>query len=121
MKKRKIGDWGELKEVVIVFLSSEEAQRLNREFRHKDYATDVLSFSSGDPSCLGEIVISLDKIRQQAKQHRMGVKEELSYLVLHGLLHLLGFDHERSEAEAKSMFRLQDSIWEKFWKSRLRQ
>ena len=71
-----------------------ELRRLNRRFRAKDYPTDVLSFPAGDSS-LGEIAISVDRAREQAAEFGHTVEEEIGVLMLHGLLHLLGMDHER--------------------------
>ncbi|MBK7844472.1 MAG: rRNA maturation RNase YbeY [Bdellovibrionales bacterium] len=114
LAKRKIKGTGKVSQVVIVFLSVSEARQLNRKYRKKDYATDVLSFAGTDDDSLGELVISLDVVRRQAREHHLGIKEELSYLILHGLLHLLGFEHEKSERDAQRMFKIQDEIWEKF-------
>jgi probable rRNA maturation factor len=102
------------REVVVVFVDPDEMKRLNKKFRQKNYATDVLSFAS-DPSdeAVGELVICPQVISRQAKEHRLLVKEELGYMVLHGLLHLLGHDHERSASAARKMFRLQDEIFER--------
>jgi probable rRNA maturation factor len=75
--------------------SDKELRRLNREFRNQDCATDVLSFPSADVGAfLGDIAISLAKARQQAAEHGHGVPQEVQILMLHGLLHLLGMDHE---------------------------
>ncbi len=75
--------------------SDKELRRLNREFRNQDYATDVLSFPSADSGAfLGDIAISLAKAKQQAEEHGHGVAQEVQILMLHGLLHLLGMDHE---------------------------
>lgn len=117
LAKRRIRGTGKAAQVVVVFLSVPEARQLNRKYRKKSYATDVLSFAGIDDDSLGELVFSLDVVRRQAREHQLGVKEELSYLVLHGLLHLLGFEHEKSEREAKRMFKIQDEIWEKFWQA----
>lgn len=115
---RKIKGIHASSQVVVVFLPLREARRLNRQYRQRDYATDVLSFESIDGESLGEIVLSLDVVRTQARAHRLGVGEELSYLLIHGLLHLLGFDHEGSAKEAKRMFQLQDRIWNAYWRDR---
>lgn len=102
------------KELVIAFLDEKPARKLNKQFRGKDYATDVLSFGSeGDPESLGELVICPKVIARQAKEHGLSTREELAYMVLHGVLHLLGYDHETSEKDAKVMFKLQDSLFEK--------
>jgi len=72
-----------------------ELRRLNRDFRQQDHATDVLSFPSGKPlGFLGDIAISFDHARQQAAGHGHTVAREIEILMLHGVLHLLGMDHE---------------------------
>jgi probable rRNA maturation factor len=70
-----------------------ELRELNRRFRGEDYATDVLSFPPGD------IAISLDRARDQALEHGHPIEEELKILMLHGILHLAGMDHERDSGE----------------------
>ena len=102
----------EKKELVIAFVGLEEARGLNREFRRRDYATDVLSFESVDPDGLGELVICPQVIARQAREHGLLVREELGYMVLHGFLHLLGHDHEKSKRAAQRMFALQDGIFD---------
>lgn len=75
-----------------------ELQRLNREFRRRDYPTDVLSFPvppRNRNGALGEIAISYDRARQQALEHGHDTADELRILLLHGVLHLTGLDHER--------------------------
>jgi len=102
------------KELVVVFLSEREAKNLNKKFRGRDYATDVLSFSADeDDDLVGELVICPKVIKRQAKEHGLLVKEELGYMVLHGFLHLLGYDHEGSKAKAKKMFQIQDLLFKK--------
>jgi len=72
-----------------------ELRRLNREFRGQDYATDVLSFPSAAPSTyLGDLAISLGRARAQAREFGHDIEQEVKILMLHGVLHLLGFDHE---------------------------
>ena len=81
--------------------NDKELRRLNRQFRKKDYATDVLSFrleNAGD-SVLGEIAISFDKAKQQAEEHGHAVGDEVALLMLHGVLHLLGMDHETDRGQ----------------------
>lgn len=73
-----------------------ELRRLNLEFLAKDYATDVLSFPSGDSTGpLGDIAISLDRAREQAGDFGHSIEDEIKILMLHGVLHLLGMDHEK--------------------------
>jgi probable rRNA maturation factor len=78
-----------------VVTSDRELRRLNRDFRKKDYPTDVLSFPAIQPNgFLGEIAISFPRARDQANQYGHEVGQEIEILMLHGLLHLLGMDHE---------------------------
>jgi len=79
--------------------NDEELQSLNRQFRKKDYATDVLSFPSGEADPIGDIAISMNRARAQAKEFGHTADEELRVLLLHGLLHLLGYDHETDNGE----------------------
>jgi probable rRNA maturation factor len=72
---------------------------MNREFRKKDYATDVLSFPGGSSSGMGEIAISFDRAAEQAAEMKHPVDAELRILMLHGLLHLSGMDHETDSGE----------------------
>ncbi|MCB0364734.1 MAG: rRNA maturation RNase YbeY [Bdellovibrionaceae bacterium] len=118
LKRRKVGLGGESRELVVVFADERQARALNFQYRKKDYATDVLSFESLDSDSFGELVLCLDVVRRQAKEHGLTVREELSYLLLHGFLHLLGYDHEGNETEAQRMFDLQDSIWKSYWARR---
>ena len=101
------------KELVVAFLDEKPARALNKQYRGKNYATDVLSFESEDPSSLGELVICPQVIAEQAKEHGLTIQLELGYMVLHGFLHLLGYDHETTEDEAELMFELQDRLFDK--------
>ena len=81
-------------------------RELNRRYRNRDTPTDVLSFPLADEVCpdlLGDVVISVDTLRRQARQCKRSVADELLRLLIHGILHLLGYDHEVSPAEAKRM------------------
>lgn len=88
-----------------------ELQRLNRDFLGRDCATDVLSFPSGSPKgFLGEMAISVDRAREQAAEHGHDIEQELRILMLHGVLHLVGMDHERDRgamARAENRWRRQ--------------
>ncbi len=100
------------KELILVFLDTKPAKKLNHQFRGRDYATDVLSFDPIDPQSLGELVICPQVLKKQAIDHEHSFNLELGYMVLHGILHLLGFDHEESEEQALEMFKLQDEIFD---------
>jgi probable rRNA maturation factor len=82
-------------EVSILLTSSAEIRRLNREFRDQDKATDVLSFPASAPGYAGDVAIALPVAAAQARHHDHGLREEVQLLVLHGMLHLCGYDHER--------------------------
>jgi len=93
-------------DVTIVFVGDAAIRKLNREFRGKDYATDVLSFpvkaeafEKEDERNLGEVVISLQRANEQAKQNQISFQVEVKQLILHGLLHLSGYDHETDNGE----------------------
>jgi probable rRNA maturation factor len=90
----------------IVFVSDAAIRKLNRQFRGMDSATDVLSFPSQPESFeadtetnLGEIVISLDRAQSQASENGLTLVNEVEQLILHGLLHLSGHDHETDDGE----------------------
>ena len=107
-------------ELSLTLTSDESIRVLNRDYRKKDRATDVLSFSqleerdSGppDPSAiantkgmpLGDVVISIDTALAQSRKYGVKPAQRLQTLLIHGFLHLLGYDHERSPAEARKMF-----------------
>jgi probable rRNA maturation factor len=76
-----------------------ELRALNYRFRHADYATDVLSFPSGDRGRIGDIAISLVRGRMQARECGHSVEDEIRILMLHGVLHLIGMDHENDAGE----------------------
>lgn len=97
--------------LTIVFLPQKAAQKLNFQYRQKKYATDILSFAGDLVEDLGDLVICPEVIEKQADEHKWSFKAEMSYMVLHGILHLLGYDHEQNETDAKIMFRLQDRIF----------
>lgn len=101
------------RELTLVFVSRPLARKTNLQFRGKNYATDVLSFEPAEPSSLGELILCPSVLKAQAKEHDLEYEEELGYMILHGLLHLLGFEHEATPAKAKEMFSLQDEIFKK--------
>ncbi len=90
--------------VELILLRSDEMKTLNRKFRSKNKTTDVLSFPIRKNQILGSIAIDLDTAKLQAQKYGHPLKRELQELFIHGMLHLLGFDHER-EQDAKVMTR----------------
>ena len=100
----------------VIFIDDDKMKKMNNLYRGIDRTTDVLSFALNDNkrintpiNVLGDIFISIPKMKSQAIEYDHSEKRELSFLVVHGLLHLLGYDHMKSEEE-KVMFGLQDEI-----------
>ena len=83
----------------IAFVSDRTIRQLNRQFRGVDKATDVLSFPADEESTLGDVAISVDTAAVQAKENGLTFDEEVAQLILHGLLHLSGYDHETDNGE----------------------
>jgi probable rRNA maturation factor len=83
--------------VVVALVSDARVRQLNARYRGKDAPTDVLSFAGDEPGFLGEVVIASGVARRQARRAGHPVQVELRILGLHGLLHLLGYDHERDD------------------------
>ena len=94
-------------------MTDPEIHLLNRQYRGKDTPTDVLSFPLADewqPSLLGDVVISFETAARQARRRGHSLHEELQTLLIHGILHLLGYDHEVSRSEAIRMHRKEREI-----------
>lgn len=109
----------EMCEVSVSLVSDEKIHEMNRKFRGIDKATDVLSFPVHEnlreeevegPLNLGDIIISVDTAKDQAQKHSITLMQEILHLYVHGLLHLLGFDHEISEEEEKRMFKIEEDL-----------
>ena len=103
-------------ELCLVLVGNAEIRKLNAQFRKKDYPTDVLSFPARDElptgvQLLGDVIISVEKAKEQAKARRRTLDEELVTLLIHGIVHLLGYDHERSPKDARIMDRLEKKIY----------
>jgi probable rRNA maturation factor len=103
-------------ELSLALVGNPEIRKLNAKYRTKDYATDVLSFPAEDHlpgpiRLLGDVVISVDKARVQARERGWTIKEEMTTLLIHGIVHLLGYDHERSARDARAMGRLERKIY----------
>lgn len=101
----------EISDVSIALVDDESMKSLNRKFRKKNRTTDVLTFpaddSYADPTApgrpLGDIVISLDQARRQAADEKHSLPTEVRYLILHGILHALGYDHETDSGEMNAL------------------
>ena len=90
--------------ITLRFVAEAEGRRLNRQFRGKDYATNVLTFVYGDRPLEGDIVVCAPVVAREAKAQGKALEAHYAHLVVHGLLHLQGFDHE-ARAEALRMER----------------
>ena len=90
------------RDVTIAFVDDEAMKNLNRKFRHKNKTTDVLTFTS-DGTYLGDIVISIDQARRQSVTEKHSLATEIRYLIVHGLLHSLGYDHETDAGEMNEL------------------
>lgn len=110
-----LGRTKESGEVSVHFIADKRMRTLNREYRGIDRTTDVLAFAAreGDMPMLGDdlgdLFISIPKIKKQAKEHKISFREECLRMLIHGTLHLLGYDHMK-KSEAKVMFGLQEEI-----------
>lgn len=107
-------------ELGILFVGDQRMRGLNRRYRGQDRSTDVLAFAMREvrtsyaichtPNMLGDVVISVPTAWRQAKGAGQSVDEEIARLLVHGILHLCGYDHERSEKEARRMHRRERMI-----------
>lgn len=88
----------------LILIGDEEIRELNRKFRAKDKATDVLAFPMGEEGILGDIAISTETARRNAKRFRVNYKSELKRLVIHGALHLLGYKHGKEMRHAEEVY-----------------
>jgi len=95
----------------VTFVTDQQIRRLNRRYRRKDRATDVLAFPQSHGRALGDIVISVPTARRQATGPKMiDLHRECRRLLIHGYLHLLGYDHERSTRDARRMHRVEQRL-----------
>ena len=83
----------------IAFVSDTNIRKLNKQFRNINKPTDVLSFPADENENLGDIAISIDRAAAQAKENGLALDDEIAKLILHGLLHLCGYDHETDNGE----------------------
>ncbi|MCM3215335.1 rRNA maturation RNase YbeY [Niallia taxi] len=113
-------------ELSVTFVDNARIQEINKEYRNKDQATDVISFAMEElgegeteligadmPRVLGDIIISIDRAKEQAEEYGHSYMRELGFLAVHGFLHLLGYDHLTKEEE-EVMFTLQKEILDEF-------
>lgn len=118
-------DYADFVEISITIIDDQEIQLLNKEYRQIDKATDVLSFPiyeslsqllsackehAASPVILGDVVISYPRLLEQARQYGTGITREFTYLLIHSILHLLGFDH-LNESDKALMREYEESIY----------
>jgi len=111
-KKVLIGENKEKLELSIVLVGQARIRKLNKKYRRKNRSTDVLSFTYDDS---GEIVICLPEVKKNAKKFHSPLQKELAKVLIHGILHLLGYDHEKSEKAAKEMEEKQEHYLRKIY------
>lgn len=105
----------------VIVVDNKKIKQINKEYRNTDRETDVISFALEDDKTfimkdyrvLGDIYISIDKVKEQAKNYNHSFKREFSFLALHGLLHLLGYDHMNKDDES-IMFSKQEEVLNKY-------
>ena len=91
-------------EITVRIVDAEEGQQLNREFRGKDYATNVLTFDyAQSPVVMADLVLCAPVVAREAKENRKTLADHYAHLLVHGTLHAQGWDHETSEADADEM------------------
>jgi len=113
-------------ELSLALVDNREMQKLNARYRDKDEPTDVLAFPAGKAllpgmQVLGDVVISVEKAEEQARKRRKTLGQEIRTLLIHGVLHLLGYDHERSRRDARVMRGMEKKVsraLERFVRSR---
>ncbi|GEL78313.1 rRNA maturation RNase YbeY [Tenuibacillus multivorans] len=116
----------EAAELSVTLVQNETIQEINRDYRGKDKPTDVISFALEEqgeneldivgedlPEHLGDIIVSVEQAQDQAEEYGHSFNRELGFLVVHGFLHLLGYDHQTVEEE-KEMFERQEHILQEF-------
>ena len=100
-------------EISLLITDDETIRKYNKEYRNKDRATDVLSFPMEDDIILGDVAISFETAKRQSEEAEINIDREVAFLFIHGLLHLLGYDHETSQEDEEEMFALQEKILKK--------
>ncbi len=102
------------KSLLLAFVCEKEMKSLNFKFRKKRGGTDILSFDPVEEGSLGELALCLP-VMEKTKPVDFSCQKWLYYLILHGTLHLLGFEHEKGKARAHKMYQLQDTLFEKLY------
>ncbi|GAB1395094.1 hypothetical protein MASR1M60_32580 [Rhodocyclaceae bacterium] len=101
-------------QVAIRFVAAREGRRLNHDFRGKDYATNVLSFVYETDPVIGDLVVCLPVVKREAKEQKKPLKAHLAHMIVHGMLHLQGYDHETGQHDAEIMEQREREILARF-------
>jgi len=104
---KEVGKGKETFELAISLVAPEEIKNLNRKYRGNNSVTDVLSFPE-----LGDIIICPERVREDAERRGISLEQRMAWVTIHGFLHILGYDHERSLKDEKEMFELERKILE---------
>jgi probable rRNA maturation factor len=97
--------------LTFIFMDSKEAQSLNKQFRKKNYATNVLTFNLDEATA--DIVICTEVVKREAKEQRKPLQSHLAHMIIHGTLHAVGFDHE-AKTDAQAMETLEIQVLKRF-------
>ncbi len=98
------------REISLLLADDETIQELNKSYRNMDKPTDVLSFEIESDTMLGDIIISVETAKRMAVEYSISLDREIAFLFIHGILHLLGYDHEISVEDEEEMFALQTKL-----------
>ncbi|MFC1855632.1 rRNA maturation RNase YbeY [Thermodesulfobacteriota bacterium] len=105
-------------ELSVLFVDDDEIRALNKEYLNRDYPTDVISFSMREgefstlnENLLGDVVVSLDNAKEYAEKKGVTLENEVMFLLIHGILHLVGYDHEREGSDALSMKKKEEELY----------
>ncbi|MCL5674476.1 MAG: rRNA maturation RNase YbeY [Candidatus Omnitrophica bacterium] len=104
----------DIKEISVILISDKKITDINRKFLHKNHPTDVLSFKT---SQTGDIIISAETAKMQAKEFKHSLEKEIFYLIIHGILHFSGYK-DYSDRDRNKMLKKQDAILKKVWAGR---
>ena len=115
--KKKLSQVPGIEDLSIVFVTPQKSKWLNGKFRKKNRPTDVLSFKAEENFMgLGELVLCPSVLSKQAKEHQHSLEKETDLMIIHGFLHLLGYDHEKNLKEEQRMMKIQNILFKKLSK-----
>lgn len=109
VKTAFVSEFANKKTLSLILVNKEQIQEINKQYRNLDEPTDVISFVDKDKDYIGDVFICVEKVKEQAKEFCNSEEWEFAFLLIHGILHLSGFDHNNEEEE-NIMFQKQDQI-----------